>query len=171
MQTIEAILSRRSIRKFTPEIPSDTQIIEVLKAAMYAPSARNQQLWSFIVISDRTLLNELSAISPSLALLEYAPMAIAVCGDLRLAKSPDYWQTDCAAATQNILLAAHELGLGTVWMGVFPRENRVIPISKLLEIPENVFPFSLIAIGTPAEQPTQPERFLPERIFKEKWGK
>lgn len=170
MNTIEAILTRRSIRAFKPEMPTESQVETLLKSAMYAPSARNQQLWDFVVIDDAELLRSLAAISPSLKPCEYAPMAILVCGDISRAKSPDFWQHDCAAATQNLLLAAHDLGLGAVWMGVFPRESRVTEITSLVHLPEEVFPFSLIAVGYPNETPQQPDRYLPKRVFRNKWG-
>ncbi len=165
----EIILTRRSIRKYTPESITQEQIENLLQAAMYAPSARNEQPWHFIVVNKRTMLNKIMQAHPYAAMLKEAPLAIIVCADKNLEKTEDYWIQDCSAATQNILLAAHAMDLGSVWLGVYPREERVLAIKNLFELPENIKPFSIIAIGHPDEQKPLPERYLSDRVHTNQW--
>lgn len=169
METLQAILTRRSIRKFINKEIAEEYVIKLLEAAMYAPSARNTQPWHFIVISDRKLLDQIPHLHPYADMCYEAPLAIMVCGDLNLEKMEGYIAINCAAATQNILLVAHDLGLGAVWLGVYPRKERMEALSKFFNIPQNIIPVSLIAIGYPAESKTKPERFKPERIHYNKW--
>ena len=169
MEVIEAILTRRSIRKYSREKITNNQIEIILKAAMYAPSAMNQQPWHFIVIDDREKLNRIMEVHPYSKMLKEAGLAILVCGDERLQLSKGYWVVDCGAATQNLLLAAHGIGLGAVWLGVHPREERKSGIRKIFHLPDQVQPFSLISIGYPAEEKLFPQRFKPERIHKNSW--
>jgi len=169
MEVIEAILTRRSIRKYSREKVTDNQIEIILKAGMYAPSAMNQQPWHFIVIDDREKLNLIMEVHPYSKMLKEAGLAILVCGDERLQLSKGYWVVDCGAATQNLLLAAHGIGLGAVWLGVHPREERKSGIRKIFHLPDHVQPFSLISIGYPAEEKPVPQRFKPERIHKNQW--
>jgi nitroreductase len=166
---IDAILKRRSIRRYSGK-PVDKSIIkELLTAGMYAPSARNQQPWHFIVIEDREILESIRKIHPYASMLKGAEFAILVCGDEELELSPGYWSVDCAAATQNILLAAHAVGLGAVWLGVYPREERQSGIRKLFSLPDGIHPFSLISAGYPAEEKSVPDRFREDRIRWNKW--
>lgn len=169
MDAMQAILSRRSIRKFTSQPVSDDLIMQLLKAAMNAPSAGNQQPWHFIVVKDRAILDEIPKIHPYAQMLKEAPLAIAICGDMEKQLHEGYWVQDCSAATENLLLAAHALGLGAVWLGVHPREERVAGLLKLLHIPEKIVPLCVIAIGYPAEEKPPAERFLPERIHYDAW--
>ena len=132
---------------------------------MHAPSANNQQPWQFIVVTEREKLNRLSEIHPYAKSLLEAPMCVVVCGDLDLAKSADYWVQDCSAATQNLMVAARALGLGTVWLGVYPREARYKAIQEYLGLPGTVVPwtFALIAVGNPSEPLPTVDRFNPGR--------
>ncbi len=169
MDTIDAIFTRRSIRKFKP-VAVDPQKLELLlKSAMYAPSARNEQPWHFIIIDDPEVKNKVMNAHPYAKMLSQAPVAILVCGDKNLEISPGYWPVDCSAATQNILLAAHATGLGAVWLGVHPRTERKKAIREIFNLPQHIEPFSVVAIGVPDEQKEQPERFRPERIRKNRW--
>lgn len=171
MNAIEAIFTRRSIRKYKQQVKVDNEILElVLKSAMYAPSARNEQPWHFIVIDDPDLKKRVMDAHPHAKMLSEAPVAILVCGDKDLEISPDYWPVDCAAATQNILLSAHASGLGAVWLGVHPRTERKKAIREIFNLPSHIEPFSLVAIGVPDEQKNHPERFKPERIKKNSWN-
>lgn len=165
---LDAIYSRRSIRKYETRPVEDEKVTEVLKAAMYAPSARNCRPWHFIVADDREVLEKIMEVHPYSKMLETAPVCIMVCGDTAL-EAPGYHVVDCAAATQNILLAAKELGLGTCWLGVTPRPERIEPLAELFALPENIIPFALVALGYPAEEPERPERFDSTRIHKNKW--
>jgi nitroreductase len=169
MDTLDAIAARRSIRKYTDRPVPDDVVSQLLKAAMAAPSAGNEQAWQFIVIRDRALLDAIPKFHPYSAMLKYASVAILVCGDLTLEKYKGYWVQDCAAATQNLLLAATTMGLGAVWTGVYPAEDRVAGMRKLLNLPEHVIPLSLVPVGYPAEQPAKADRFNPERVHKDRW--
>jgi nitroreductase len=169
METIQTIISRRSIRKYIPQVIEPEKIEQLLKAAMYAPSARNTQSWQYIVITERTVLDEIRKVHPYAGMLKEATLAILVCGDKTLEPNEGYLNTNCSASSQNILLAAHDLGLGSVWLGLYPREERMNALSALFKLPEHIIPISLIAIGYPAETKEIPERFLPDRIHYNKW--
>ena len=169
MDAMDAILFRRSIRKYTTQPVSDETIEELLQAAMSAPSAGNEQPWQFVVIKERELLDEIPNFHQHSGMLREAPVAILVCGDKRLEKYPEYWIQDCSAATQNILVAVQAKGLGAVWLGIYPVENRVTGLRKLLGLPEDVTPFSLISIGYPAEQKPPSDRYDASRVHHDHW--
>jgi nitroreductase len=169
MDALETIRTRRSIRSFLDRAVPEELIERLLGAAMQAPSARNQQPWQFVVIDDRKLLDEIPSFMPNASMVSKAPLAILVCGDLSLEKSEGYWVVDCAAATQNMLLAAHALGLGAVWCGVYPREPRMEGLRKLVGLPENVKAHSLVVLGYPAGEVPPEDRFRPERVKRNRW--
>ncbi len=169
MELNKGLLTRRSIRKYTDKKVTREQIYELIKAGMYAPSARNQQPWHFMIINDRELLNKIMDVHPYAKMLSQAQWAILVCGDETLELSKGYWVVDCSAATQNILLAAHGLGLGAVWLGLHPREERKNDIRKLFNLPEHIQPLSLISVGYPDEEKEMPERFKTDRIHHNQW--
>jgi len=169
MDAMDAILSRRSIRRYTSQMVSDELIKELLDAAMSAPSAGNEQPWHFVIIRDKNILNEIPKIHPYSQMLKEAPLAILVCGDETLQKYQGYWVQDCSAATENLLIAVNAKGLGAVWLGVYPIEDRVIGLRKLLGMPENVIPFSLLSIGYPAEQKPRANRYDETRVHQDKW--
>ena len=122
-----------------------------------------------MVIDDREILAEIPAFMPNAAMAGKAPLAILVCGDLSLEKSAGYWIVDCAAATQNLLLAAHALGLGAVWCGVYPRELRMEGLRRLVGLPENVVAHSLVVLGHPADQVSREDRYRPDRVRRNRW--
>jgi len=169
MDAIKAIRTRRSIRKYKPTEVSEEVVNELVNAGMHAPTARNIQPWHFIVVNDRHLLDKLAIAHPYAKMLQQATLAILVCGDKKLQEAEGYIVQDCSAATQNILLAAHAHGLGAVWLGMFPREERIKKVSELLEIPDHILPVSLISIGYPDEQKEAPERFKKEKIHRNKF--
>jgi len=169
MDAMKAILSRRSIRSYTDKPVSDAVVRELLEAAMSAPSAGNEQPWHFIVITDRAILDEIPKIHPYAGMLAQAPVAIMVCGDQRLEKYAGYWVQDCAAATENLLLAAHAKGLGAVWLGVYPTEDRVKGLRKLMGVPDDVVPFSIISVGYPAEEKPPADRYDDARVHHDRW--
>ena len=169
MDTLTAIHTRRSIREYQDKDISEQLVLELLKAAMASPSARNQQPWEFVVITDLDLRKEIPAVCPFAQMIVDAPLAILVCGNLKIETAQGYWVIDCAAATQNLLLAAHALGLGAVWTGVYPREERMDGLTALLDLPEYILPHSLVVLGFPAQEPAQQERFKPERIHFNGW--
>ena len=167
----DIILTRRSIRKYNLNPISEEQIETMLKAGMYAPSANNKQPWSFIVVDDRDMLNKIMGVHPYSKMLKEAPLAIVVCADELIEPMTSYWIQDCSAALQNILLSAWEMGLGTCWLGVNPREDRMRQVSELFELPTHVQPLSIIAVGYPDEVKEMPDRFIKSRIHRNKWGK
>ena len=169
MDAIEAILTRRSIRKYTKKPIPYKHLQDLLKAAVSAPSADNQQPWHFIIIDDREILNEIPEFHPNAEMLKEADKAILVCADTHLEKHKGYFPLDCSAATENILLAAHALGLGACWLGIYPREERIIGMKKLLHIPDHVVPFSLISLGYPAENKPREDRYDSSRVHHNKW--
>ncbi len=164
MDALEAIHTRRSIRKYEPTPLSRDEIETVLRAAMAAPSAGNAQPWRFLVVTDRAILDAISGIHPYVGMVRTAPAGILVLGDTTLEKYPGYWVLDCAAAIQNMLLAARAIGLGTVWTGVYPKPDRVEGFSRLFSLPGHVIPHSFIVIGHPAQEAGPADRFNPSRI-------
>ena len=170
METLQAIHTRRSIRKYRGEPVPEDVVHRLLEAAMMAPSARNGQPWHFVVIRDRKLLAEIPHFHPNAQMAAHAPLGILVCGDVRLEGSPGYWPIDCAAATQNLLLAAHDLGLGAVWTGVYPREERVSGFRRRLGLPEHIMPHSFVPLGYPAESRTSESRYRADRVHDDRWG-
>jgi len=169
MDALEALKTRRSIRAFTSRPVSMDVVRELIQAAMHAPSAGNEQPWHFLIITDREILDHVPDYHPYAGMLSEAPVAVLVCGDPRQEKHPGMWVQDCAAATQNLLLAAHAKGLGAVWVGIHPREDRIEPLRKLIDLPEHIVPFALIPLGHPAERPELDDRFRPELIHLNKW--
>ena len=169
MDAIDAIMSRRSIRSYTDEKVSEEQIKTILEAAMAAPSAKSEQPWHFIVIKNKELLNEISEALPNAHMAKDASLAIVVCADLDLEQSKGRAVQDCCISGENILLAAHALGLGAVWTALYPDEERVEKARKLFDIPQKVIPLCIIPIGYPAEEKTPENRFKKERIHLEKW--
>lgn len=169
MEAMEAILTRRSIRRYTGQPVEMETVHELLEAAMSAPSAGNEQPWQFVVVTERWLLNEIPGHHPHSSMVPGAALAILVCGDTKREKHAGFWVQDCAAATQNILLAAHARGLGDVWLGIHPRQQRAEVFRRLFGLPEYVVPLCLIAIGHPAEEKPSPNRYDPARIHYDKW--
>jgi nitroreductase len=169
VETIEAIMTRRSIRKFTAQ-PLAPELVEtLLKAAMQAPSAGNQQPWHFVVLDDRDVLDRVPTANPNAAMAAHAPLAILVCGDTRLEMHPGYWIEDCSAALENLLLAAHALGLGAVWTGITPRVERVTAFKEMFGLPAEVEPLGLVVLGYPAQAVPPASRFKPERVHRNAW--
>ena len=169
MDAIEALMTRRSVRAYMDELVPVDQVRRILAAGMQAPSANNRQPWHFVVLRERERLDRLAELLPYGKMLAQAPLGIVVCADSGLQPNAGYWAQDCGAATENILLACHALGLGAVWIGVYPREERVSALRELLSLPAAVTPLCAIAVGRPAEQPAPVDRFRPERIHEEVW--
>ena len=146
MKTIDL---RRSVRKFKESPVSNEKIDALLRAAMQAPSAGNQQPWEFVVVKNKDQIEVLSKVSPFAGFIASAPVVIVLlCNNTRL-KKPHMWQQDMAAATQNLLLEAVEQGLGAVWIGVAPLEDRITHVEKVMTVGVDCVPFSMIALGEP----------------------
>ncbi len=170
MDLLEAIRTRRSVRKYQNKPVPEELVQTILGAAMAAPSACNAQPWQFVVIRERRLLDEIPKINSYASMASAAPLAILVCGDTSLEISRGYWVVDCAAAVENLLLAAHAIGLGAVWTGVHPQQERVSHFQRLLGLPAQVIPHSLIVLGYPAEQPPHADdRYKPDRVHHDRW--
>jgi nitroreductase len=170
MEKLDFILDRRSIRRFTDQKIDSKQIKAILTAAMYAPSAVNMQPWHFVVIDESSMMEKIMEIHPYARMLQTASHAVVVCGDEQAQHDDGYWVVDCGAATQNLLLAAHTMGLGACWVGLHPREERKSSFSRLLKLPSHVKPFALVALGYPEEQKARPDRFHSEKVKYNGWN-
>jgi len=166
---MDLITSRRSIRHFTGQTITDDQVNSILTAAMAAPSAGNEQPWEFIIIRNRDTFNSIKEVHPYASALDEAPIAILVCGNMQREKFTGFWVQDCSAATQSILLKAVEMGMGAVWLGVYPLQERVSALQNILHLPEHILPLALIPIGYPAESKDAINRFDTTRIHYECW--
>ncbi len=169
---IETIMTRTSIRDFQDKPVEEEKVESMLRAAMAAPTAVNKQPWRFIVIKEKKTLKAISENFNSMKMAEKAPLAIVVCGDLKAAldgEGTDYWVQDASAATENLLLAAHSLGLGAVWCGIYPIKQRVGLLKEMLDIPDDIIPLNVIPIGYPAETPEPKDKWNPSKIHYEKW--
>jgi nitroreductase len=166
---MDAIFSRRSIRKYSDRQVPEELIRKVLAAGMNAPSAGNEQPWQFIVIKDKNMLKQAAECSPYARAAAEAPAAILVCGDLSQEKYPGYWVQDCSAAVENMLIEIHSLGLGSVWLGVHPMPEREEYLRRLFSLPGKIIPFALLPVGYPAQQLPAVDRFNPDRVHYEKW--
>ena len=169
---LQCIMTRPSVRAFLDKPVSDEIIENLLKAAMAAPSAKNQQPWAFIVIRKRELLEKLGASLPNAKMTATAPAAVVICGLPEKAlpgEAREYWIQDAAAATENFLLAAHALGLGAVWTGVHPISERIGILKDVLELPEGVEPFCLIPFGWPAGPAAPKDKWNPSIVHQDTW--
>jgi nitroreductase len=167
---INNIMTRTSIRQYTNEPISKADIETMLRAGMAAPTAVNKQPWHFAAVTDKTKLAELAG---RRGIIKQAGVAIVVCGNLDKAMqgpAQAFWIQDCSAATENILLAANALGLGAVWTGCYPMDDRVAEVSKVLKLPETIVPLCVIVIGHPAEQPKPKDKWKPENVSYNEYG-
>jgi nitroreductase len=160
---------RRSIRRYKDAPVSNAQVETLLRAAMAAPSAGNEQAWAFVVIRDRTHLEQVTEIHPYAQMCRDAPLAILVCGDLAREKHKGMWVQDCSAATQNLLLAAAHIGLGACWCAAHPRPDREAGFRKLCKLPDSIVPFAVVAVGVPDEAKGPADYYDPERVHRETW--
>jgi nitroreductase len=170
MDTLTAIMTRRSARQFTDEPVTDEQVETLLRAAMAAPSAGNQQPWRFVVARDEATRSLLAVATPYSSPVGRAPLGIVVLADTRENKHPGYWVQDCSAAVENLLLAAHAIGLGGVWIGVHPIEERESNVREIVEAPDGFAALCMIAIGHPSSRGPQVDRFHDEWVCDERWG-
>lgn len=169
--TLEIIKNRRSIRKFKATPVPEEKIHALLEAAMLAPSACNTRPWRFIAITSREMLNNLAEIHPYAKMLQTAPLCIAIIALPKAQERDDglpegFFPQDCGAATQNILLQAEAMGLGTCWCGVYPKEATQAAVADALKTPADEIPFCLIAIGEKDENPNPRGKFEEERVSR-----
>lgn len=170
-ETIDVIFQRKSVRNYIEKEVSKESIELLMRAGMAAPTAMDSRPWAFIAITDKEVLKKLAAM-PYCGMLNYASAAIMVCGDSsKFIQGPiqEFWVQDCSAATQNILLAAEDMGLGAVWLGGYPSEGRMAMMREVLGVPENIIPLSLISIGYPAGTEKPKDKYDENNIHWEKW--
>jgi nitroreductase len=164
---IAPILARRSIRKYTSGPVSGEHLRAILEAGMAAPSGKNLRPWHFVAVTDRGALDRLAATGTFWRMLGDAPLAVVVCGDPGI--SDRYFEQDCSAATENMLLAVSMLGLGGVWLGCHPNPERMDPVREVLGIPREIVPVALIAVGHPAEEKEPRTQYEEGRVHRERW--
>lgn len=172
MGALENIMTRTSVRSYTDQPVSEEQVEIMLKAAMAAPTAGNKQPWEFIVINDKELLAALVEYLPYGKMVATAPVSIVACGELTRVfpgEGESYWIQDLSAATENLLLAAHAIGLGAVWVGIHPISDRVKNVQRILNLPSHIVPLSIIPIGYPNEHPTPKNKWREERVHYNGW--
>ena len=171
MELENVIFGRRSIRRFTARPIPEESIEKILASGFAAPSASNKEPWEFIVVTERSLLDEVPSYHQYAAMLREAPVGIVCCGNTKYENRIDYLQQDVAAAIQNMLLTIHDLGLGGVWLGVYPVKERVAGVRKTFSIPEEVIPVGIIALGFPAENKSPHTPTLLEgRVHKNRYA-
>lgn len=169
MNVLEAIFTRRSIRKFTGEPIDETDLKTILKAGFSAPSAMNLQPWHFVVVRNDKVLKGITEVHPHAQMILQAGCGILVCGDKEKQSEIGYITEDCSAAIQNMLLAAHGLGLGAVWCGVYPREQRMKGFAQLLKLPEAIIPIGLMVLGHKNENKEPVDRYDETKVHFDKW--
>ena len=167
MELFNAIFARRSIRKYQNKALEAEKLTKILEAAMAAPTARNKQPWRFITVQSEEGKNRIMAAHPYSLMLKTAPCAVIVCADKT--EATDFFQQDCAAAIQNMLLSATDLGLGSVWLGVYPNEERTNGICKAFNLPGNIIPVGIVVLGYADETKGRENRFDAAKIHKENW--
>jgi len=168
---LETILTRCSVRHFTGKSVSEDNLEKILRAGMSAPSAVNTQPWAFIVVTKRNLLDLLCDSLPYAKMLDKAGAAVVVCGvpDKDKDYASKFWTMDCCAATENILLAVHSLGLGAVWTAVYPDEKKINAVREILKIPREIVPLNVIPVGVPVGDEKVKDKFKKENIHREVW--
>lgn len=168
---LDNIATRASVRQFTDQ-PVEAAVMEqILRAGMAAPSAVNKQPWAFVVVTEAEQIAALNDVHPY-ANLKTATAAVIVCGDMDKAlegRAREYWVQDCSAVTENILLAAHALGLGAVWCGVYPSLERTAAVSEVLGLPGSIVPLNIITMGYPAADVQPKDKWNPDNIHYQRW--
>lgn len=168
---LDNIATRASVRQFTDQ-PVEAAVMEqILRAGMAAPSAVNKQPWAFVVVTEAEQIAALNDVHPY-ANLKTATAAVIVCGDMDKAlegRAREYWVQDCSAVTENILLAAHALGLGAVWCGVYPSLERAAAVSEVLGLPGSIVPLNIITMGYPAADVQPKDKWNPDNIHYQRW--
>lgn len=169
---LENIMTRTSVRQYQSDRKISKDTVEMLlRATMAAPTAVNSQPWQLIVIDNRESLDSLAEVLPYAKMLKHAPLAIVTCGDLSKAieDEPTFWIQDVSAATENLLLAAHSLGLGAVWTGVYPNKERAEAVSERLGLPANIIPLAVVPIGYPDGEHHPKDKWNPEAVHYNHW--
>ena len=171
-ETIKTIHQRKSVRHFTNKEVTKEQLEALVRAGMAAPTAINSQPWQFLVVTDKDLKAKYAEGNGQADMIKASQALIVVCGDMTIGteRSRSYWDQDCSAATENILLAAESLGLGAVWTGVYPGEERIKTVKERFELPENIIPLCVILVGYPEGDLDKPkDKWKPERLHWTKY--
>lgn len=171
MDALDAMLTRRSLRVWEDRPIPEPLLRQTLAAAMQAPSAGNAQPWHFVVVEEPAVLGELVRAFHPDGDLGRPPAAIVVCGDPSVEKFKGFWPLDCSAATENLLLAAHALGLGAVWVAAYPLPDREQRLRATLGIPADAVPFAFVPLGWPAESKPREDRYHEARVHRGRWGR
>lgn len=161
------IMTRTSVRSYASRPVEREKIDTLLHAGMAAPTAMNRQPWHFVVVDDRQLLAAIAEATPNAGMAKDAPLAIIVCGDkdkFAEGEARNMWSQDVSAATENILLQAHAMGLGAVWTGTFPSEERMNAVASLLNMPDNLMPFCTVVIGYPKDDAAPKDKWSEENV-------
>jgi nitroreductase len=169
MDLFEVILTWRSVRTFTDEAIAEEALDKVVRSAMAAANSGNQQPWRFIVIDDPALRDRICELEIERGGYYRSPQLIVVCGDIGSMKWKMHWLADCAAAIQNLLLAAHGIGLGAVWQELYPYHKRVAAVREMLGIPDSVYPMAVVSIGYPIDVPEPEDRYDPAKVMRDHW--
>lgn len=171
--TIEDIMTRTSVRAYSDKEVESEKVDTLLRAAMAAPTAGNKQPWRFVVINDKAILDSISENFHTMTMAKDASVAVIMCGDVTATfdgDGRDYWIQDVSAASENLLLAAHAMGLGAVWCGIYPQMSRVEHFSKMLSLPQEVIPMACICVGYPLGETTPKDKWKPEYIHYNSWN-
>lgn len=169
MNVLDAISTRRSIRRFTGEIINDEQLKTILKAGFQAPSAHNRHPREYIVVRDKEILQGITDAHKYAKMVPDAGTVIVVCGNKEKQEDMDFITMDCSAAIQNMLLAAHSLDLGAVWCALYPGKDLVKATSELLELPDHIIPISMVVVGVKARETDPRDRYDKSCIKFDKW--
>ena len=169
---LDVIMNRKSVRSYTDQAVTEAQVETILKAAMAAPTGMNMQPWRFVVVRDQAVKDVLAG--PRGGMIAQAPVVIVVCGETTISRNGQdmpngNWTADCAAATENLLLAVEALGLGACWTACYPYEDRMNPAREVLGLPENVSPYCVVPMGYPAGDDKPKDKWKPENIHYDKW--
>ena len=177
---LETIMSRKSVRSYTDQAVTPEQVETLLRAAMAAPTGMNMQPWRFVVVRDQAVKDALAG--PRGGMIAQAPVVFVVCGQTTMSRPPfgqpdagpvevenGNWTADCAAATENLLLAAEAIGLGAVWTACYPYDDRMTPAREALGLPDNVSPFCIVPVGYPAGDDQPKDKWKPENIHYDRW--
>ncbi|EJX10324.1 nitroreductase family protein [gut metagenome] len=174
MVVLENILSRKSVRSFMEKEVSREQLDTLVRAAMAAPTGRDMRPWKFIILDDREVMDSLAVRLPYAKMLQEAPAAILVCGDMQVTdaqgKPSGNWAFDCSAASENLLLMAEAMGLGAVWTGVYPYEDRLQTVKEALGLPEHIIPLNLIPVGYPKGETNPKDKYNSDNISYNTWS-
>ena len=169
MDIIEGIMTRRSIRHFTGELISDEQLDTMLRAGFQAPSAHNFQPWEFIVVRDKEKIGKIKEFHKYAKMVEDAGTLIVVCGDKHRQENRGFLVSDTSAAIQNMLLAAHGLGLGAVWCGIYDIDDYVVNFGEVLNLPANILPVGMVVVGNKIKDRSMQDRYDEKKIHYDTW--